>query len=73
MFSTYQTILAALYKDRLDAELTWREEEDTDRTEELNALWEFDYDEMESQSMTTASIGARRSLASLFKTGTTST
>src|ERR1041385_8123283 len=28
MFSTHQTILAALYKDRLDAEWMWREEED---------------------------------------------
>jgi hypothetical protein len=46
MFSTHQTILASLYKDRLDAEWIWREEEDVDRSEELNATWEFDYDEM---------------------------
>jgi hypothetical protein len=46
MFSTHQTILASLYKDRLDAEWMWREEEDIDRAEELNATWEFDYDEM---------------------------
>src|ERR1044072_5543852 len=46
MFSTHQTILAALYKDRLDAEWLWREEEDVDRAEDINALWEFDYDEM---------------------------
>src|ERR1044071_6209871 len=46
MFSTHQTILASLYKDRLDAEWMWREEEDVDRAEELNAVWEFDYDEM---------------------------
>jgi hypothetical protein len=46
MFSTHQTILASLYKDRLDAEWMWREENDIDRTEELNAVWEFDYDEM---------------------------
>src|SRR5436305_8113109 len=46
MFSTHQTILAALYRDRLDAEWQWREEEDIDRAEELNAVWEFDYDEM---------------------------
>lgn len=46
MFSTHQTILASLYKDRLDAEWMWREEEDIDRSEELNAVWEFDYDEM---------------------------
>jgi len=46
MFSTHQTILASLYKDRLDAEWMWREEEDIDRVEALNAAWEFDYDEM---------------------------
>jgi hypothetical protein len=46
MFSTHETILASLYKDRLDAEWMWREEEDIDRAEELNAVWEFDYDEM---------------------------
>ncbi len=47
MFSTHQTILASLYKDRLDAEWMWREEEDEDRAEQINALWEFDYDEMD--------------------------
>lgn len=47
MFSTHQTILASLYKDRLDAEWNWREEEDIDRTEALNATYEFDYDEMD--------------------------
>ncbi len=47
MFSTHQTILASLYKDRLDAEWMWREEEDLDRSDELNAMWEFDYDEMD--------------------------
>lgn len=46
MFSTHQTILAALYRDRLDAEWTQREEEDEERTDSINALWEFDYDEM---------------------------
>lgn len=35
MFSTHQTILAALYRDRLDAEWMWREEEDIDRVEAL--------------------------------------
>lgn len=46
MFSTHQTILAALYKDRLDAEWNYREEGDIDRVEAVNALWAFDYDEM---------------------------
>src|SRR5881392_465528 len=45
MFSTHQTILASLYKDRLDTDWMGREEEDEDRAEGLNALWEFDYDE----------------------------
>lgn len=35
MFSTHQTILAALYRDHLDAEWMWREEEDVDRAEEI--------------------------------------
>jgi hypothetical protein len=46
MFSSHQTILAALYKDRQSAEWMGREEEDIDRAEELNALFEFDYDQM---------------------------
>lgn len=45
-FSTHQTVLASLYKDRLDAEWMYREEDDEDKSEEINALWEFDYDEM---------------------------
>jgi hypothetical protein len=47
MFSTHQTILAALYKDRQDAEWLWREEEDMDRADQLNALYAFDYDEQD--------------------------
>jgi hypothetical protein len=46
VFSTHQTILAALYKDQLDTEWLWREEEDEERAEALNAVWTFDYDEM---------------------------
>lgn len=46
MFSTHQTILAALYKDHLNAEWMMREEEDEERVDMINALWEFDYDEM---------------------------
>jgi hypothetical protein len=46
MFTTHQTILAALYKDRLDAESLQREEEDEERTGSVNARWEFDYDEI---------------------------
>jgi hypothetical protein len=46
MFSTHQTILASIYKDRLDAEWLGREEEDVDRAEQVNSLYEFDYDEM---------------------------
>lgn len=46
LFSTHQTILAALYHDRLDAEWMGRDEDDTDRSDQLNALYAFDYDEM---------------------------
>jgi hypothetical protein len=46
LISTHQTLVAAFYKDRLDGEWNWREEEDIDRAEEVNARWEFDYDEM---------------------------
>jgi hypothetical protein len=46
MFSTHQTILAALYRDVLDAEWGPRDEDDVDKAEMLNALWQFDYDEM---------------------------
>lgn len=46
MFSTHQTILASLYKDRLDAEWLPRAEGDEDRAERINATYEFDYDEM---------------------------
>jgi hypothetical protein len=66
MFSTHQTILASLYKDRLDAEWMWREEEDIDRAEEVNAVWDFDYDEM---GKLTASIGMLHTLVLLLKTG----
>lgn len=38
MFATHQTILAALYKDRLDAEWIQREEENEERTDAINAL-----------------------------------
>src|SRR3977135_748022 len=33
MFSTHQTVLATLYKDRLDAEWMMREEEDEERVD----------------------------------------
>ena len=46
MFSSHQTILAALSKDRQSAEWTGREEEDINQAEEVNAVFEFDYDQM---------------------------
>lgn len=46
MFSTHQTIVAALYQDELSVEWMWREEDDEDRSEMLNALYAFDYDQM---------------------------
>jgi hypothetical protein len=47
MFSTHQTILAALVEDGQDATWNYREEADADRVEALNALWQFDYNEAE--------------------------
>ncbi len=46
MFSTHQTILASLYKDRLDAEWMPRAEGDENRAERINSLYAFDYGEM---------------------------
>jgi hypothetical protein len=46
MFSTHQTILASLYKNRLDAEWMWRKEEDIDAPKKSMRSGEFDYDEM---------------------------
>src|SRR3989442_10030374 len=51
MFSTHQTILAALYRDFLDAEWSPRHEDDVDRVENLNATWQFDYDEMDKGAL----------------------
>jgi hypothetical protein len=47
MFTIFQTMLASLYVDRLNATWTGREEGDDDVAENLNALSKYDYTEME--------------------------
>src|SRR3990167_4643279 len=46
LFTTHQTVLAALYYDHLGVEFEPREEGDEDAAINMNALAEFDYDEM---------------------------
>lgn len=47
LFTVVQTVLASLYDDRLTPGFGGREEGDDDQTENLEAMAEFDYDEME--------------------------
>ncbi len=47
LFTIHQTVLASLYSDRLGVDFLGREEGDADQAENLNALANFDYDEME--------------------------
>src|SRR3990167_5861239 len=46
IFQNHQTIIASLYYDRLQVEFEPREEGDTPVAENMNALSEFDYEEM---------------------------
>ena len=46
IFANHQTIIAALYYDRLQVEFEPREEGDTSVAENMNYLSEFDYEEM---------------------------
>ena len=46
IFVNHQTVLAALYYDRLQVEFEPREEGDEDVADNMNTLSEFDYDEM---------------------------
>lgn len=46
LFTVHQTILASLYIDRLTTEWGGREEGDEEVAENLNAMSEYDYDEM---------------------------
>ncbi len=46
MFAIHQTVLAALYDDRLSVEFGVRKDGDEDAVDMLNAAAEFDYDEM---------------------------
>jgi hypothetical protein len=47
LFTTFQTVLAALYNDRLSAEWGAREDGDEEVAENLTQMATFDYDEME--------------------------
>lgn len=47
IFTIHQSVLAALYTDRLTSSFEAREDGDYERTEQLNPMAEFDYDEME--------------------------
>jgi len=47
LFTIHQTVLASLYSDRLGVDFLGREAGDEEVAENLNAMAEFDYDEME--------------------------
>lgn len=51
LFGVHQTILASLYNDRLAVTFQGREEGDEDTAENLTALAEFDYDDMEKDEL----------------------
>lgn len=47
LFTTMQTVVASLYMDRMMSEWVGREEGDEETAENLDALAEYDYDEMQ--------------------------
>jgi len=47
LFTIHQTVLASLYSDRLGVDFLGREAGDEETAENLNAMAEYDYDEME--------------------------
>src|SRR4030042_3472268 len=47
LFTIMQTVLASLYQDRLAVTFSGREEGDEEVAENLNAMAEYDYEEME--------------------------
>lgn len=49
MFTIHQTVMASLYVDRLDSEWVGRNEGDDEVAENLHALSESDYDDMEKE------------------------
>ena len=51
MFNTMNTMLAALYDDNFTARMISRRESNRDRAENLNALWEYDQDEMHKREL----------------------
>jgi len=51
LFTIFQTVLASLYNDRLMVDWIGRDEGDEEVAENLNALAEYDYDEMEKDKL----------------------
>lgn len=51
LFTTFQTLFANLYDDRLAVQYEPREEGDEDRAEHWNAIAEYDYEEMEKSEL----------------------
>jgi hypothetical protein len=51
LFTIHQTVLASLYSDRLGVDFLGRESGDEETAENLNALANFDYDEMEKDEI----------------------
>lgn len=51
LFTIHQTVLAALYDDKLSVEFLGRDEGDEEVAENLNSLADFDYDEMEKDEV----------------------
>ena len=61
LFTTFQTLFANLYDDRLGVAYEPRMEGDEDRAENWNAIAEFDYEEMEkSFSIVTGKRGEQQ-------------
>lgn len=51
LFTTFQTLFANLYDDRLSVMYEAREEGDEDRAEHWNSIAEYDYEEMEKSEL----------------------
>lgn len=51
LFTTMQTVLASLYDDRLMVAAGGREEGDDEQTENIDAMAEFDYEEMQKDQI----------------------
>jgi hypothetical protein len=51
MFTTFQTVLASLYADRLDVDFQGKEDGDEETADNLTAMAKSDYDEMEKDQL----------------------